>query len=89
VWRAAYALGGSLTGLDTYTTIPPQGLWVGLGYGLLVWFVGVVVCVPLWSQVVLDGGSSVPLLHWLSGLALIAYGALLGTVYARVATAGY
>lgn len=86
---AAYALGGSLTGLETYTTGSPRSLWVGLGYGLLVWFVGVVICVPLWSRVVLGAGPPIPFFHWLSVLALIAYGALLGTVYSLVATAGY
>jgi len=86
---AMYALGGTLAGLDTYATVPPRSLWVGLGYSLLAWLVGVGIGVPLWTQIVLSAEVPMPFVHWLSGLALGAYGAVLGTVYSLVATAGY
>ncbi|WP_265111017.1 hypothetical protein [Halosolutus halophilus] len=65
---------------------PFLGGCLGVAYGTVCWLVGVAYGVPLWIE--LTGGTlSLPCQHGASLMALIAYGAVLGTWYPLIRTA--
>ena len=70
-----------------YQTAPLCAGAIGAGLGVIAWFGGVVVCVPLWIQWVIQGELAIPFVHWASLGGLVVYGLVFGVMYAIVSGA--
>ena len=82
-----YAIGFLLVVPRRYQTAPPFAGAIGAGLGVIAWLGGVVVFVPLWVQLVMQGELAIPFVHWGSLGGLVLYGLVFGVMYAIVSGA--
>ncbi len=71
----------SIDRLVQYATRPSTGVGLGLGYGIVLWIVGVAFVMPLWLGFVTPATPSVPNVDWMSFVGHLIYGVFLGTLY--------